>query len=86
MCAPYHYRLDWHLSWRFFAGKNWGANAKLDSELAGHFRSFLVLVASQLFGRGNKHGTRLALSCFFFLNPESNPELACRLFEIFKHT
>jgi hypothetical protein len=24
----------------FLLGKNWGENAKLDSQLAGHFRSF----------------------------------------------
>ena len=37
-----------------FVRKSWGANAKLDSELAGHIRLFLVPVASQLLGRGKK--------------------------------
>jgi hypothetical protein len=75
MCAPYHYRLDWHLSWRFFMVFCWEKTGeKMPSwthnwlVILGHFRSFLVLVASQLFGRGNKHGICLAwhgLACFF---------------------
>ena len=38
--------------------------------ILGHFRAFLVLVASQLFGRGNKHGICLAWHVFF------DPELS----------